>query len=127
MGADKSLLMRGESKWVDTQIEKLKELGLSYYLSTPFHLGAFMAAAEAGLSVVPIAIRGTRSILRADSWFPRRGAITITIGGAIETEELLSEAGGDIWRAALKLRSEAREHVLRYCGEPDLASERSPI
>ena len=33
MGADKALLKRGERKWVDIQIEKLKELGLSYYLS----------------------------------------------------------------------------------------------
>jgi len=37
MGADKSLLMRGERKWVDIQIEKLKKLGLSYYLSINTH------------------------------------------------------------------------------------------
>ena len=37
MGTDKSLLKRGESKWVDIQIEKLKELGLSYYLSINAH------------------------------------------------------------------------------------------
>ena len=46
----------------------------------PFHLGAFVAAREAGVPVVPIAIRGTRAILWGDSWFPRRGAVTVTIG-----------------------------------------------
>jgi len=39
----------------------------------PFHLGAFTVAAEAGVPVIPVAIRGTRSILRPESWFPRRG------------------------------------------------------
>jgi acyl carrier protein len=31
----------------------------------PFHMGAFVAAAEAGTPVVPVTIRGSRSILRA--------------------------------------------------------------
>jgi hypothetical protein len=31
----------------------------------PFHMGAFVAAAEAGVPVVPVTIRGTRSLLRA--------------------------------------------------------------
>ncbi|WP_455216861.1 AMP-binding protein, partial [Kaarinaea lacus] len=38
-----------------------------------FYMGAFITAAQASLPVVPIAIRGTRSMLRAGSWFPRRG------------------------------------------------------
>ena len=46
----------------------------------PFRMGAFETAARTGLPVVPIAIRGTRSILRADSWFPRYGAISVTFG-----------------------------------------------
>ncbi|HEX7113334.1 MAG TPA: AMP-binding protein, partial [Mizugakiibacter sp.] len=39
----------------------------------PFHMGAFVAAAEAGLPLVPIALRGTRMLMRGDDWFPRRG------------------------------------------------------
>ena len=27
------------------------------------------------------------------------------------------------WQAALKLRDAARAHILRHCGEPDLAGE----
>ncbi len=38
-----------------------------------FRLGAFQAAAQAGVPVVPIAIRGTRSILRGGQWRPRPG------------------------------------------------------
>lgn len=37
----------------------------------PFKLGAFKAAVEAQCPVLPVAIRGTREILPADSWLPR--------------------------------------------------------
>ena len=40
----------------------------------PFHLGAFLAAARAGVPVVPVAIRGSRTILPALAWWPRCGA-----------------------------------------------------
>ncbi len=91
----------------------------------PFRMGAFVAAVEAGVPVVPIAIRGTRSILRSGSWFPRRGAITVTIGEAIEP--VAAPPAIDPWTQALRLRDAAREHILRHCGEPDLAHEKSPI
>src|SRR5271157_1129258 len=38
----------------------------------PFHMGAFVAAAQAGVPAVPIAIRGTRAMLRPEHPFPRR-------------------------------------------------------
>jgi 1-acyl-sn-glycerol-3-phosphate acyltransferase len=84
----------------------------------PFRMGAFVAAAEAGVPVIPIAIRGTRSIFRADSWFPRRGRVRITVceaivpGASRETE--------DLWGAAVVMRDAARDCILRYCGEVDL-------
>jgi 1-acyl-sn-glycerol-3-phosphate acyltransferase len=81
----------------------------------PFHMGAFLAAAEAGAPVVPVAIRGTRSMLRAKSCFPRRGSITVVVGEAI------TPAAGERWAEALSLRDRARRHILRHCGEPDLA------
>ena len=37
-----------------------------------FYLGAFKVAAEANLPVLPGVIRGTRSMLRGDQWFPRQ-------------------------------------------------------
>ena len=38
-----------------------------------FHMGAFVVAARAGVPVVPVGVQGTRAILRAGQWFPRRG------------------------------------------------------
>lgn len=45
-----------------------------------FRLGAFLAAAEAQVPVIPVTIRGTRSILRGEQWFARRGTIHVHIG-----------------------------------------------
>jgi 1-acyl-sn-glycerol-3-phosphate acyltransferase len=80
----------------------------------PFKMGAFVVAAEAGVPVVPMALRGTRSILRGGEWFPRRGAVKVTICPAIAPR-------GSDWSAALELREQVREQVLLHCGEPDLA------
>ena len=78
-----------------------------------FHLGAFLAAVEAGLPVVPVTLRGTRSILRGDQWFPRRGAISLHVGRPIAPE-------GEGFAAVLALRDAARAAILAHCGEPDL-------
>lgn len=93
----------------------------------PFHMGAFLAAAEAGVPVVPIAIRGTRSVFLGDTWFPRRGMVIVTVGKPIEPARLQEPTPSDLWQEALRLRDAAREHILRHCGEPDLAYEESPV
>lgn len=83
-----------------------------------FRMGAFVVAAKAGLPVVPITLRGTRSILRQEErWFPRRGEIALHIGQPILPE-------GDDFDAALKLKNAARESILTHCREPDLAAEK---
>jgi 1-acyl-sn-glycerol-3-phosphate acyltransferase len=87
----------------------------------PFHLGAFSVAAQAGAPVIPVAIRGTRSILRSESWFPHHGAITVDIGPPIDPTEFMQGAEQDTWRVAIALRDRSREFILRHCGEPDLA------
>ncbi|MCW8330986.1 AMP-binding protein [Photobacterium sp. SDRW27] len=79
-----------------------------------FHMGAFVAAVDAGLPVIPITLCGTRSKLRGKSLFPRRGDINITINQP-------QYPSGDDWNAALILRDQARAAILRHCGEPDLA------
>jgi acyl carrier protein len=83
----------------------------------PFRLGAFVAAAQAQVPVIPVAIRGTRSILRGGQWLPRRHPLLVTIGAA------LSPAGAedDLFSAAVALRDASRLHILRECAEPDLA------
>ncbi|HRX71932.1 MAG: AMP-binding protein [Gammaproteobacteria bacterium] len=77
-----------------------------------FRMGAFMAAAQAGVPVAPVTIRGTRDILRAGSWFPRRGRLEVIVEPSIQPT-------GDDWSAAVRLRDAVRTVILRNCGEPD--------
>ena len=79
----------------------------------PFHMGAFVVAAETGVPVVPLAIRGTRTILRPEHHFPRRGAVDIAVG------EPIWPSGTD-WAAAVELQRAARNIVLNLSGEPDV-------
>jgi 1-acyl-sn-glycerol-3-phosphate acyltransferase len=82
----------------------------------PFKLGSFLAAAQAKVPIVPIALSGTRSILRANQWLPRQGAVHLRVGRPIEP------CGTD-WAAAVNLRDRSREEMLRMTGEPDLEEE----
>ncbi|MDJ0780915.1 MAG: AMP-binding protein [Desulfosarcinaceae bacterium] len=83
----------------------------------PFNIGAFKIAVDAGIPILPISLRGTRSLLHPDSWFPRRGLATVTIGQPIPP------AGRD-WQAVVALRDATRQAILLHCGEPDLAVQR---
>jgi 1-acyl-sn-glycerol-3-phosphate acyltransferase len=81
----------------------------------PFQLGAFVAAAQAGVAVVPVTIRGTRNKLRGGSWFPRTGPVSVLLSSPI------LPAGSD-WNSVIRLRDQVRAEILRHCGEPDLAT-----
>lgn len=78
-----------------------------------FHMGAFVVAAQAGVPIVPIAIRGTRSILQPGHRFVRRGAIHVAV------EHPVQPMGTD-WAAAVALQHATRATILRRCGEPDI-------
>jgi 1-acyl-sn-glycerol-3-phosphate acyltransferase len=78
-----------------------------------FHLGAFRVAAEAQVPVVPVSIRGARSMLRPEQWFVRRSALSVTVHAAIRPQ-------GSGWEEALRLRDLARAAIIQGCGEPDL-------
>ncbi len=80
----------------------------------PFHMGAFVLAAETGAPVVSVALRGTRSILREGQWMPHRGSVRLHIDPA-------RRAAGRDWGDAARLRDEVRMEILAACGEPDLA------
>ena len=90
----------------------------------PFHMGAFQTAAEAGVAVVPVTLRGTRSILRDESWFPRRGTVRVTISPPIAPDPSQDHS---TWDQAIRLRDAARSEMLRHCGEPDLVHHRVEI
>jgi len=79
----------------------------------PFRLGAFKAAAEAGVPVIPIALRGTRRILRAHDWRPRPGRVYLWVGPPLRAE-------GDGWRAVVSLRDRVADEIAARCGEPRL-------
>jgi 1-acyl-sn-glycerol-3-phosphate acyltransferase len=81
----------------------------------PFHMGAFLAAARAGTTVLPLAIRGTRSVLRDGQWRPRPGLIQIVVTPPLAPD-------GSDWAAAIRLRDRARAAILAVCGEHDLAA-----
>ncbi|MDX1513071.1 MAG: lysophospholipid acyltransferase family protein, partial [Gammaproteobacteria bacterium] len=87
-----------------------------------FQLGAFSAAVSADVPVLPVVIRGTRSVLRGDSWFARRGRVRVEILPRIEPP--LADAGSD-WERTISLRDQVRAVMLERCGEPDLADRRA--
>ena len=76
----------------------------------PFRLGAFKAAVEAACPVVPVTIRGTRAILPAGAWLPRRGPITVTIGTPIVPRQ-------SDWREIVRLRDTTRAEISHGVGE----------
>jgi 1-acyl-sn-glycerol-3-phosphate acyltransferase len=79
----------------------------------PFRMGAFVTAARAEVAVVPVAIRGARSMVRGNDWFPHRGRIEVTICPPVRPQ-------GEGWDVALQLRDDARREIAARCGEPDL-------
>ncbi|HEX3131221.1 MAG TPA: AMP-binding protein [Thermoanaerobaculia bacterium] len=80
----------------------------------PFRMGTFVVAARTGVPVVPVAIRGTRSKLRGDGWFPWRGGVDVELAPPVRPD-------GTDWAAAVRLRDAVRAAILTRCGEPDLA------
>jgi 1-acyl-sn-glycerol-3-phosphate acyltransferase len=70
----------------------------------PFRLGGFKTAVEAGCPVVPVALRGTRTVLPAGTRRPRPGRIEVTV-----LPPLPPQADG--WREIVRLRDAARTAV----------------
>ncbi len=77
-----------------------------------FRLGAFQAAARQGLSVVPVALAGTRAVLPDGSWQPRPGPLAVTICAP-------HQPAGEDWHDLLALRDAVRADILAHCGEDD--------
>jgi len=80
----------------------------------PFRAGAFLSAAQAAIPVVPVALRGVRSVLRDGTWYPRRAPISVTVSAPVAPD-------GSDWNAAVRLRDQVRKQILKHCGEPDLS------
>lgn len=79
----------------------------------PFRLGAFKMAVETNTGVCPIALQGTRTILRGDNRLLFPNTVTITISKPIQPE-------GREWQNVIELRDQVREVIRAHCGEPSL-------
>jgi 1-acyl-sn-glycerol-3-phosphate acyltransferase len=79
----------------------------------PFRLGTFKAAVETGVPVVPLALRGTRTVLRAGQRVPRPGRVHLWIGEPISPE-------GEGWRAVVALRDRVAAEIAAHSPEPRL-------
>jgi len=108
VAAQAAVLARGERLVVFAEGTFCRESGLR-----PFRMGAFVAAASAGVPVTVAALAGTREVLRDETWLPRRGPIRLTVGATVRP-------GGDDWAAAARLRDAARAALLLEVDEPDL-------
>ena len=88
----------------------------------PFRSGAFVAAARAGLPVVPIVIRGARDILPDRQWLPRPGRLEVQLAEPVGPYLARDNA------AARALSDAARRRILARLDEPDLAlDEERPV
>jgi fatty-acyl-CoA synthase len=77
----------------------------------PFKLGAFAIAAETGTPICPVAIHGTRTILRDGEVLPAPGKISVTIGKLIYPKK-------NEWAEVLRLQTLVRTEIASQCGEP---------
>jgi len=110
------LLREGESIFVFPEGTFTEEDGVR-----PFQLGAFKAAVDAGVPVVPVSLAGTRNFLRDGTYLPRPTSVTVTVSPPIYSR-VVSEAAkaedGSAWHELIRLRDTTRETIARHSGEP---------
>jgi len=76
----------------------------------PFKMGPFLLATENQIPLCPIALNGTRQLLRSKQWLFRPTKITVTI-----LEPLIPQ--GNDWDEAVRLRNGARRIITPHTGE----------
>ena len=76
----------------------------------PFKSGAFKLAVETNTPVCPVAIQGTRSILRDDNFLLKWGRITVHVG-----KPILPKAKD--WHEIGRISDLSRNEIAKHCGE----------
>ncbi|HEX9174460.1 MAG TPA: AMP-binding protein [Telluria sp.] len=76
----------------------------------PFHAGAFLAAAMAQAPLVVSGLRGTRTVLPADTWWPHRAPVEFEVG------QVFVPSSPD-WAATAGLSNETRAAMSILCRE----------
>ena len=78
----------------------------------PFHMGAFVVAAQAGVPVVPLALRGTCALARR----------AVAAAPRCRPPDVWHATDAPKERTGRRSRCRvARAEILRHCGEPDIA------
>jgi 1-acyl-sn-glycerol-3-phosphate acyltransferase len=77
----------------------------------PFKLRAFKLAGDTNTPVSPVSLKGTRKILRDESFLFRPGRIEVHFSKPLSPEK--SE-----WNEIIRLRNSARAEIAKHCGEP---------
>ena len=106
-GADEvsATLATGESMFVFPEGTFVRAPGL-----LPFRLGAFRAAAQSKLPVIPIALSGTRQIFPAGTLLLKPGPITVTVNPPLVSNDAT-------WNEILRLRDQARHIIVKTSHE----------
>lgn len=79
----------------------------------PFRLGAFKMAVDTQTPICPLALQGTRVLLRDTEILLRPGYIKLTACEPISPQ-------GHEWQDVTQLRTTVRTEIAKYCGEPSL-------
>lgn len=80
----------------------------------PFRLGAFRAAVDTNLPIVPIAIAGTRRVLADGARLFCRAPITVTVAPPIQPRS-------HGWPEMVRLRDTAVDAIAAACGESEVS------
>jgi len=103
-------LGRGESVFVFPEGTFAEQEGVR-----AFYLGAFHAAVNASCPVIPIALSGTRRLLRDKTYLPRPAWVTVTICPPLQPAP---EGQKATWQDVVRLRDAARQAISKASGEP---------
>lgn len=79
-----------------------------------FKMGAFKCAVSFNMPVLPVALKGSREVLRSGEWLLKPTQVTVTVGDYIEPQE-------DSWSEMMRLQLEARAFIAEHCGEHSLS------
>jgi 1-acyl-sn-glycerol-3-phosphate acyltransferase len=107
-------LRKGESVFVFPEGTFTRDPGVRQ-----FQLGAFKAAVDTGVPIIPVSLRGTREFLPDGAFLPRPSNVTITLSAPIFPRMVSGDAaaGGADWHELIRLRDSVRELVAKNSGE----------
>jgi fatty-acyl-CoA synthase len=108
------VLRAGDSVFVFPEGTFVPEAGIR-----PFQLGAFKAAVDTGVPLIPVSLAGSRSFLRDRTFLPKPGDVTITLSPPIYPRKA-GNSQSENWQELVRLRDASREAIARYSGEPAL-------